>query len=97
MAVKLNTPDLIEIVNDVPVTKGEDPPTVLAEFGTWKTETGDQTGVVFEVFGERTPLLGVSEARRLAKWLMQAAERMDGGPVERRGGQKKRRHDEDDE
>lgn len=96
VAVKINTPDLLEIVNECSPEKG-DPPTLLIEFGTWKTETGNQTGIAVEVFGDQAPLLGPGEARRLSKWLLQAAERMDGSRGPARRGQKKRRHDEDDE
>lgn len=97
MTVKLNTPDLFEVVNEYPSEQSDDTPTLLIEFGTWKTENGNQTGISFEVFGARAPILGPSEARRLSKWLLHAAERMDGSRADMRRGQKKRRHDEDDE
>lgn len=97
MAVKINTADLLEIVNEFPGGKKEDVPTLLLEFGTWETDNGKQTGVSVESFGALVPILGPADARRLSKWLLQAAERMDGEKAVMRKGQKKRRHDEEDE
>jgi hypothetical protein len=97
VAIKVCTPDLLELVNNIPAPSGDEIPTLLLEVGIWNTETGNQTGVAFEVFGSRAPLASAAEVRRIAKWLMQAAEAMDGSRDNHRRGQKKRRHDEDDE
>lgn len=99
MALVHHTPDMIEFRNDVKAVEGDDPPTVLCELGTWKLESGNGSGVLIEVFGPRGPLLSASETRKLGKWLLKAADELEGESHKssERKGQKKRRLDEEDE
>lgn len=98
MTIKACTADLFEIVNDVPGLKGDAAPTITAELGLWEFEAAEQTGILIDIFGDRAPVIGPVEARRLAKWLMQAAASLDGGTKQQyRKGQKKRRHYEDED
>ena len=98
MTIKVSTPDLFEVVNNVPGKPETDLPTLSAELGIWQFDDGEQTGINFDVFGFRAPILSAAEARRLSKWLMQAAEAIDGSrAADARRGRKKRRYDEEDE
>lgn len=94
------TADSFELQNIDPAKKNDDePPTLLAEMGTWRAPAGDQSGVSITVYGELSPLLSVSDARKLAKWLLRAADELEGDTNKHsdRRGQKKRREFEDDE
>jgi hypothetical protein len=91
------TPDLFELKN--PDGQDNDPPTLLVEVGAWKDEKGvQQSGVSVAVYGALAPLLSAGDARKFAKWLLKAADELEGaGKTPERKGQKKRRDFEDDE
>jgi hypothetical protein len=98
VVIVTNEPDLFELRNDVPVAEGEDPPTVLVEAGTWKTHTGNATGIAITTYGDLAALLSPNEARKLAKWLMKTAERLEGESRSKsRPGSKPSHYDLDDE
>lgn len=93
-----NEPDIFEVRNDVPVAAGEDPPTLLAEVGTWKTPQGNVSGVSVTTYGEVAPLLSPNEARKFSKWLLKAAEELEGtGNQKARPGSKPSHYELDDE
>lgn len=98
MPIVTNEIDIFELQNDVPVAKGEDQPTFLAEAGTWKTKTGQITGISVTTYGEVAPLVSPTEARKLAKWLIRAAEDLEGADSRKsRPGSKPSHYDQDDE
>lgn len=97
--IKTNIPDLFELQNTWQTAKGdEDAPVLLLESGVWHTQKGEKSGISVSVFGDIAPLVEPRDAIRLAKWLLAAAEALSGEKhQERRNGQKKRRHYDDDE
>ncbi len=92
-----NEPDIFELRNAVPVKDGEDPPTLLAEFGTWRTPQGLTSGVSVATYGEAAPLLSPTDARKLAKWLHRAADELEGSNRRARPGAKPSHYEQDDE
>jgi hypothetical protein len=93
-----NEIDIFELRNDVLVAEGEDQPTFLAEAGTWNTKTGRVTGISVSTFGDVAPIVSPTEARKLAKWLVRAAEDLDGaGDRKARPGSKPSHYEQDDE
>lgn len=93
-----NERDIFEARNAVPVREGEDPPTLLAELGNWRTPQGLVSGVSVSTFGEVAPVLSAIEARKFAKWLHKAADDMEGGNNQRaRPGAKRSHYEQDDD
>jgi hypothetical protein len=81
-----------------PVKNGEEPAAVLAELGVWETETGNSTGVVIDLLGDNLPpLLSANDVRKLGKWLLRAAEALDGKPASDKKHRPRRHYDEEDE
>ncbi len=78
MPIVTNELDIFELRNDVPAANGQDQPTILLESGTWNTKTGDVTGICVSVFGDLAPIISPTEARKVAKWLVRAAEELEG-------------------
>lgn len=98
MPVVQQTNALIELRSGhVPVKDGEEHPTVFAEVGTWKTENGNSSGVAIDVFGVKQPLLSAADARKLGKWLLRAAEELDGKPAHDKKNKTRRRYDDEEE
>ena len=98
MVIVTNEDDIFELRNDVPVAKGEDQPTVLVEAGTWKTDNGNTTGIAVTTYGDIAALVSPNEARKLAKWLMRAADKLEGdGRNKSRPGSKPSHYEQDDD
>lgn len=94
--IKTSTGDLFELVNPIQVREGEDPPTLLMEMGIWKTPDGtNKSGISVSTFGELSPLVEPQDARRLAKWLLAAADELCGEKKPKRP--KRPRYEDDDE
>ena len=96
-SISVNTPDNIQFVNvDGGPTK--DSPTLSVTSGDWETADHVESGIVFDVYGDQTPMLTPQDARKLAKWLVRAADALDGLSADKK---KKHRHnhyeEEDDE
>lgn len=75
--ITYNTPDSIEIANDIAVKEGQDQPSVLFHAATWQAECGVEPGIAVEVFGPRAPLISAVNARILARWLNEAADNLE--------------------
>jgi hypothetical protein len=92
------TADLFELKSVEKAQDGAETSTLLAEAGAWNSPSGKQSGVSVTVYGDLSPLLSTGEARKFAKWLLRAADELEGEArhADRRG-QKKRRFDEDEE
>lgn len=93
-----NARDIFEVRNAVPVPEGEDPPTMLAELGDWRTPQGQVSGVVVSTFGNVAPILSANEARKFGRWLQKAADELEGGGQTRdRPGSKRSHYEQDDD
>lgn len=93
-----NDRDSFEVRNMASDLKDADQPTLLAEVGDWRTTNGVVTGVSFSTFGDVSPILSPTEARKLAKWLQKVADDMEGAKTNRdRPGSKRSHYELDDE
>lgn len=97
MVIVTNEVDIFELRNDVPVPEGEERPTLLLESGTWNTKQGTISGISVSTFGDVSPLVSPTEARKLAKWLQRAAEELEGDARKPRPGSKRSHYDLDEE
>ncbi len=97
--IKINTGDTFELVNPIQVKAGEERPTLLMEVGIWATPDGtNKSGVSISTFGELSPLVEPQDVRRMAKWLMAAADELCGEKnAKNRKGSKRTHYEEDDD
>lgn len=58
--------------------KSNELPTLLVQSGDWQIADHVEAGVVFDTYGAQPPILTSNDARKLAKWLMRAADDLDG-------------------
>jgi hypothetical protein len=75
--VVVNTADTIEF-SDVTLADKDKRPTLSVQVGEWEIENKVDAGVVVDVFGSHSPVLTSNDARKLSKWLMRAADILDG-------------------
>ena len=75
--IAVNTPDNIQFVN-VEGGQTKDVPTLSVQSGDWQIGPHVEPGVILDVRGEEAPMLTANDARKLAKWLMRAADQLDG-------------------
>lgn len=95
--VVVNRPDLIEFRNIVPKAPAGSSPTLVAQSGTWQAENNtEESGIVFDVGGDNAPLLTPQDARKLAKWLVKAADDIE-GVADKKKNKHKRHWGEDDD
>lgn len=78
MVIVTNEVDIFELKNEVAAGEGNEAPTLLLESGKWKTARGNISGISVSVFGDVSPLISPTEARKLAKWLQRAADALEG-------------------
>lgn len=98
MPVVQQSDSLIEILaSHMAIKPDEKHATVLVEVGTWKTETGNTSGVLVDIIGDMDALLSATDARKLGRWLLRAAEELDGKPAQERKGRAQRRYEADDD
>jgi len=98
VSVVQQSDNLIEIrANHMAIQPGEEHSTVLAEVGTWKTDTGNTSGVLVDIQGDIAALLSATDARKLGRWLMRAAEELDGKPAQDKKGRARRHYEVDDD
>lgn len=93
--VVVNKSNHIEFSNVNTAKPLSDSPTVSFQAGEWDAENYTEAGIVIDVFGAQLPLLSPTDARKLAKWLVRAADDLEGIKAD-----KKRKHRprlEDDE
>jgi hypothetical protein len=91
-----NTDTLIKFVNFTSAA-AENLPTLIVNAGEWETGDAFESGVVFDVTGEETPILNTTDARKLAKWLTRAADTLDGKKSPPRKHKQRPHYDDDDD
>jgi hypothetical protein len=100
--LRINTLHEIEFQNFRRNVAPNDLPYILAQLGDWDMGGTVEAGVVIDAAGphEYPPILSAADARKLAKWLNNAADALD-GELSNHKKQKKRNHnhhyDDDDE
>jgi hypothetical protein len=97
--IKISTGDMFELVNPILAQEGDEAPTLLLEAGVWKTNDGsNKSGISVSTFGELAPLIEPQDARRLAKWLLSAADELSGEKrLKNRKGPKRTHYEDDDD
>lgn len=92
----VNSVDTIQFVNTDPQAV-QDSPTLLVQSGIWGADGREESGVIFDVSGNQTPLLTPQDARKLAKWLTRAADAMDGVKHSDKKHKARRHYETDDD
>jgi hypothetical protein len=94
--IAVNDADNIQFVN---VTAGQEKekPTLIIQAGDWDSGGSTEPGIVFDVFGSQAPILTANDARKLAKWLVRAADSLDGFKTNDKKRKPKNHHYETDE
>lgn len=95
--VSANNANLIEFKNLIDGVKPDEAPTLTLQVGDWNNGKYVESGVTFDVTGDQTPLLSANDVRKLAKWLLRAAEELDGKKNKDSKKQPRYRDDEDDD
>lgn len=75
--IAVNTPDSLQFVN-VSMDSKKDAPTLVIQAGEWQIGDHDELGIVFDVSGNEAPILTANDARKLSKWLLRAADNLEG-------------------
>jgi hypothetical protein len=75
--VVVNTPDAIEFAN-ISENAKQNQPTLSVQVGEWEADNRVDVGVVVDTYGSQLPILTSNDARKLAKWLVRAADILDG-------------------
>lgn len=97
--LRINTLYEIEFQNFRPNVPPKDLPYVVAQMGDWQIGSSTEAGIVIEAGGpdEYPPILSATDARKLAKWLNNAADALDGANSGHSKKNKKRNYYEEDE
>lgn len=96
--LRINTLYEIEFQNFRPNVAPADLPYIAAQLGNWKMGSSAESGIIIDAGGpeEYPPILSAVAARKLAKWLNNAADALD-GETSGHKKQKKRNHYQEDE
>lgn len=94
--VVVNKPDHIEFSNVSAAKSASEAPTVSFQAGEWDAESHTEAGIVVDVFGAQLPLLSSADARKLAKWLVRAADELDGVKSDKKRKHRPRQEDDDE-
>lgn len=94
--VVVNKPDHIEFSNVNTAKAPADSPTVSFQAGDWDAENYTEAGIVVDVFGSQLPLLSPADARKLAKWLVRAADDLEGVKSDKKRKHRPRPEEDDD-
>lgn len=95
----INTPDTIEFHTSIPGAPKNPVPFVSIQLGTWELPARTESGIVIDSGGDNDypPVLSASDARKLAKWLVKAADDLEGVDNKKHNNNKKRQHYEEDD
>jgi hypothetical protein len=94
--VVINQPNHIEFKNVNAAKSPDDSPTVSFQAGEWDAENYTEAGIVIDVFGSQLPLLSPVDARKLAKWLVRAADDLEGVKHDKKRKHRPRPEEDDD-
>jgi hypothetical protein len=93
--IVVNELECIEFKN-LGAAKPEKAPTLSAQMGEWSNDGHNESGVMFDVYGTEMPFLTPTDIRKLARWLVRAADELE-GVSKKNNRQKPRRWQEDSE
>lgn len=97
--LRIHTPDEIEFQNNRPGVPATALPYVTAQLGEWEMGDAVETGIIVDAGGTEkyAPILSATDARKLAKWLNNAADTIEGLPNTTNKKHKKRTYYEQDD
>lgn len=97
--LRINTPYEIEFQNFRHKVATTDLPYISAQLGDWQMGDSAESGIVIAAAGTGNymPILSAADARKLAKWLNNAADTLDGTPKTTNKKHKKRSYYEEDD
>lgn len=75
--IVVNSSDVLQFVEGS-TRPTDETPTVIFQAGEWELDSGIGAGIVVDVQGAQAPLLSAENARKLSKWLLKAADLLDG-------------------
>lgn len=97
--ITVNSADTIQFVNG-PGKETAETPTAIFQVGDWDAGSYVESGIMVDVAGPEAPLLSASNARKLAKWLIRAADSLEhagnSSSQKKRGKYSRNEDDEDD-
>jgi len=93
--VIVNLPDVIKLSNRTTGLDEKTAPTVVMQLGDWDAGDHVEYGILIDVYGNEAPILTAADARKLSKWLVRAADELDGSKKPNKN--KKRSRSEDDD
>lgn len=93
--VVVNKPDHIEFKNVNTAKSPDESPTVSLQSGDWDAGNHTEAGIVIDVYGPQLPLLSPADARKLAKWLVRAADDLEGVKSDKKRKHRPREEEED--
>ena len=73
----------------------ENYPDLTAELGDWEMDGNYEAGITFNT--DAGPVLSANDARKLAKWLVRAADILDGEKGAKKAPKKRQHYEEDDD
>ncbi len=96
--ITVNSAEMIQFVDSAGKQSSETP-TAVFQLGDWDAGSHVETGIMVDVSGAEAPLLNATNARKLAKWLLRAADLMDksGEQEQTKKRNKPTYHEEDDD
>ena len=95
--VVINTPHHIEFKNVIAAKSPADAPTLSCQAGEWDNGDYSEAGIVVDAFGAQLPLLSPADARKLAKWLIRAADNIENVKPDKKRKHRHTSEDEDDD
>lgn len=97
--IRINTPDEIEFQNFRTDVAKDQLPYISAQLGEWEMGDKLEAGIVIDAAGTAiySPILSATDARKLAKWLNNAADTLEGLPNTTNKKHKKRTYYEEDD
>lgn len=93
--VIVNQADIIQLSNRTAGVNAKTAPTVVMQLGDWDAGDHVEYGILIDVSGHEAPILTAADARKLSKWLVRAADELDGSKKPNKN--KKRARGEDDD
>lgn len=97
--IAINTPDTIEFRTNISGAPKDPVPYVSIQSGIWELNTRTESGIIIDSGGstDYPPVLSALDARKLAKWLIKAADELEGVDVKKNNKKKHQYEDDDDE
>lgn len=97
--VTTNTDVALEFKTFLPATPPDNLPFIIAQIGAWDISGKAETGIVIDCSGPDDPpvVLTGDNARKLAKWLTRAADKLDAADNKQQKKKRAQPYEQDDD